>query len=259
MYIQHEALLNHIGEKDVVLDIGSHNDIFPRANIIIDINDYETRKRRDLSPEYFNKSSWIKGDLSEKEVWSLIPDKSIDFVICSHLLEDIRDPLFVCEQLIRVAKKGYIEVPSYYREISKATHSDTSSGYDHHRWIVEYTEAYGLTFKAKLSWANCFDYLGEHRRDYLDHYAFHFSGYFWDTTFNFNELCPKGNEYETANILYRMDQLKLAELNPFLDLPNATRDSKKIVWVDKYELDVEKEKRSLTDKYYRKSRLIHNL
>ena len=180
-------------------------------------------------------------------------------MLFSHLLEDIRDPLFVCEQLIRVAKKGYIEVPSFYREVSKAKHSDTSSGYDHHRWIVEYTENFGLTFKAKLSWANCFDYLGEKRRNYLDHYAFHFKGYFWDSDFNFTELCPKGNEYETANILYMMDNLELSEIKPFVDMPRKIRISKKIAWVDQYDLEIEKIDKSLTKNYYLKSRRIHGL
>jgi hypothetical protein len=32
-------------------------------------------------------------------------------VICSHTLEDIRDPLWVCSEMIRIGKAGYIELP----------------------------------------------------------------------------------------------------------------------------------------------------
>ena len=45
------------------------------------------------------------------------PDKTFDFVVCSHLLEDVRDPITVCRELCRVGKAGYIETPSRIREI----------------------------------------------------------------------------------------------------------------------------------------------
>ncbi len=75
-------------------------------------------------------------------------DDWFDFAICSHLLEDVRDPLTVCRELSRVAKRGYIEVPSRAREIySKAwlfhlragPGRMTEAGFYHHRWYVEHT------------------------------------------------------------------------------------------------------------------------
>jgi SAM-dependent methyltransferase len=74
------------------------------------------------------------------------PDKFFDFFFCSHTLEDLRDPLAVCREMVRVAKAGYIETPSRAREIfckkrgfalRAALGKIPQVGYDHHRWSVE--------------------------------------------------------------------------------------------------------------------------
>ena len=74
------------------------------------------------------------------------PDRAFDFAVCSHLLEDVRDPLTVCRELARVARAGYIEVPSRAREIyakarffhlRAALGAVPEIGFYHHRWLVE--------------------------------------------------------------------------------------------------------------------------
>ena len=40
------------------------------------------------------------------------PPNQFDFVHCRHTVEDIQNPLFVCQELFRIAKDGYIEHPS---------------------------------------------------------------------------------------------------------------------------------------------------
>ena len=42
-----------------------------------------------------------------------------DFCICTHTLEDIMNPLFVCEQIEKISKEGYIAFPSKYRELAR--------------------------------------------------------------------------------------------------------------------------------------------
>ena len=64
-------------------------------------------------------------------------DKYFDFVVCSHTLEDIRDPLWVCSELIRIGKRGYIEVPSREHESSRGVERPGMAGLSHHRWLVE--------------------------------------------------------------------------------------------------------------------------
>ena len=38
-------------------------------------------------------------------------DKEFDFLICSHVLEHLDDPVHACVEFSRIAKAGYIEVP----------------------------------------------------------------------------------------------------------------------------------------------------
>lgn len=58
-------------------------------------------------------------------------------MIASHVLEDVRDPLFVCSELVRVGKRGYIETPSREVESCRNVQSQFYTGYMHHRWFVE--------------------------------------------------------------------------------------------------------------------------
>jgi ubiquinone/menaquinone biosynthesis C-methylase UbiE len=59
-------------------------------------------------------------------------DKSVDFLICSHTLEDLRDPIRVCREINRVAKAGYIEVPSRAMETIFGLEHRGYPGYYHH-------------------------------------------------------------------------------------------------------------------------------
>ena len=77
------------------------------------------------------------------------PDKHFDFSFCSHLLEDVRDPLVVLRELSRVSRAGYIETPSRAREIFLPTRFPRLAawlgrtqdvGFAAHRWYVEYVE-----------------------------------------------------------------------------------------------------------------------
>lgn len=129
---------NTLKKKDLVLDIGGWARPFNRANFVIDIHPYETRGffgSQGGKKEFFNKKSWIIHDISSKKRLPF-KNKSFDFVICSHTLEDIRDPIFLCSEIIRVGKSGYIEVPSELLEVTKGIANKKYCGYYHHRWLV---------------------------------------------------------------------------------------------------------------------------
>lgn len=153
------AVLKMISPGDVVLDIGGWARPFNRANYVIDQGPYETRGawyRDNFSlaaqggaVEHFTKDTWITRDICSREPFPF-EDKSIDFVICSHTLEDIRDPLWVSSEMNRIGRKGYIEVPSREYESSITRHGERMVGLAHHRWLIDIDQAQSsITFTMK--------------------------------------------------------------------------------------------------------------
>jgi hypothetical protein len=79
------------------------------------------------------------------------PDNYFDFCFCSHLLEDLADPISACHEMMRVSKAGYIEMPSRVREIFTKERLlwlrglfgiKPQIGDPHHHWLVEVEEAH---------------------------------------------------------------------------------------------------------------------
>jgi Methyltransferase domain len=141
-------ILSLIGPSDIVLDIGGWACPFNRANFVMDAEPYETRgyyktfgqvASQGGEKEYFTKDSWFCRDICNHEPYPFA-DKSIDFVTCSHVLEDIRDPLWVCSEMIRIAKRGYIEVPSRLVETCRGWETERTAGLSHHRWLISIDE-----------------------------------------------------------------------------------------------------------------------
>src|SRR5689334_14191060 len=107
-------ILRQLQPNDLVLDIGGWARPFNRANWVMDAESYDTRgyygKSRPAQGgdhEVFTRETWVQRDICDKAPFPF-PDKHFDFVICSHTLEDIRDPLWVCSEILRVGKRGYI-------------------------------------------------------------------------------------------------------------------------------------------------------
>jgi len=252
MYIEIDKILAKIGPDSKVLDLGGWDKVFPRANVVVDINPYETRRNNySHLEEHFTKDSWIIDDFCSHSFWDKIPDKSFDFITIGHTLEDIRDPLYVCSQMIRCGKGGYIESPSRMRECSKESADAHFSGFAHHRWIMEpMSDLTGIVFKAKLAWAHRLDFLGDDKRYLLGDYFHHFDGYFWEQSFRYIEHFPKGMELEEAELIWFFDNVvgKNLPRNNVFDLVKGSKhsDDGKCLYVNEYTLPSE---RSLEIKY----------
>ncbi len=122
------------------MDVGGGCRPFERADWVIDLLPYEERSNYgeevvSAEHERFSLATWVQRDICEHEPWPFADDQ-FDFVFCSHTLEDIRDPIWVCGELKRVAKAGYIEVPSRLWEQSHGFEGPWT-GWDHHRWLCE--------------------------------------------------------------------------------------------------------------------------
>ena len=64
----------------------------------------------------------------------------MDFVYSRHTLEDIQNPDFCMNEIIRISKSGYIETPSPLIETAKGIDAPDKrmnyAGYIHHRYII---------------------------------------------------------------------------------------------------------------------------
>lgn len=142
-----DKVLDLVG-TGTLLDVGGWAQPLRRADYVVDLLPYETRGQYGSlgpGPEHFDGSTWVQHDICGPPL--PFQDDQFDFVVCSHVLEDIRDPLRVCGELVRVAKAGYIEVPS--REIESTWGVEGRyTGYYHHRWLVERRDD-GLVFRFK--------------------------------------------------------------------------------------------------------------
>ena len=194
-------ILESLSPTDVVVDIGGWAQPFTRANYVVDLMPYETRGvfgRIGPERECFSKDTWLHVDLCTNAL--PFADKSVDFIICSHTLEDLRDPIRVCREMVRVAKRGYIEVPSRRMETIWNLEHRGYPGYYHHHWLVEIADA-AITFRFKTpllcsSWRYTFP------RSFLRHLRpeDRVAWLFWDNSFEYREIVQLGEENVAAEL-----------------------------------------------------------
>jgi Methyltransferase domain len=200
-----ERVMERVGPKDVVLDIGGWARPFNRADYVLDAEPYDTRGHYGArSPaqggdrERFTRETWIRRDICDHAPYPFA-DKQIDFVTCSHVLEDVRDPLWVCAEMRRIARRGYIEVPSRLAESCRGLEPG-QVGWSHHRWLID-IDGPSITFLMKYHrihshWryslpASYWRTLPESAR---------VQWLFWDDTFEFRERTIHGVEHIEAEL-----------------------------------------------------------
>lgn len=186
-----------ISSTDNVLDIGAWWKPLNRANTVIDMLPYNSRGgggRIGQSKEYFTKGSWIKLDICSDK-WPF-KNKEFDFVHCGQTLEDIRDPIFVCKEMMRVARKGVVTTPTIWIECQKGIDAYPEStlykGFDKHKWLVKHTKD-GLKFIPKLSSLMAFDYVDKAIVDkFIVHHRIWSDVFFWEDHFDVSEAAFLG-------------------------------------------------------------------
>ena len=124
------------------------------ATHVVDLLPYETRNCK-LSlkmneGEKFSGDTWHQAEFLDPNLRLPYPDKFFDFVVCSHTLEDLEEPVYLLNEIKRLSKAGYIEVPSRLDEqtLGIRDRASTSSGHPHHHWIIDMSEN-SLTFYSK--------------------------------------------------------------------------------------------------------------
>ncbi len=116
----------NIKEGAKVLDIGSGGSPFPFATQLVDKFPQKTHHRY----EKFDTKGlpFVQADVEDLP----FEDKSFDYVYCSHVLEHTNNPAKALNEIQRVGKRGFIEVPTKM--------SDTIFNYTRlkhfHRWYI---------------------------------------------------------------------------------------------------------------------------
>lgn len=117
-----------------VLDIGSGGSPFAPADMICEKFPWDDRER---PSRFVGDRPLVVGDLEALP----FKDKSFDFIHLSHVLEHVFDPAKAIEELMRVGKRGYIEVPTAYYEKSLRS-------WGGHLWFIS-LEGNTLVFRPK--------------------------------------------------------------------------------------------------------------
>jgi len=194
-----EFLLQQISENDLVVDVGGGHTPIARANKVIDRLSYQDyikagRQKEGIGEEHFSESDWIVMDFNYAKPLPF-EDKSVDFVFCSGTLEDLGNPFWLCSEINRIGKRGYIEIPSRFVESLKGfeaskPHNIYYAGYYHHRWLIELiNNELVFTYKTPLLNLNIHAYFTiEEIKDYLAHLRKYWSlAIYWKDHFKFKE------------------------------------------------------------------------
>jgi SAM-dependent methyltransferase len=113
-----------VNKKSLVIDIGSGDKPFWRADVYLDKLSLGNVQRTSKSETIHDLGEFVDSDVRKMP----FKDKAFDFSFCSHLLEHVEDPGRVIKEITRISKSGYIEVPNGILEVVQPFNS--------HLWFV---------------------------------------------------------------------------------------------------------------------------
>ncbi len=134
-------------EQGSILDVGGSAPFYKAAHIL-DIQQppaeqlrlncwgYPAAEQVAAQDRDWGRVPYTTLDLCAGERWPF-EDQSFDLGLCSHTLEDIRDPLPACRELARVCRRVLIICPSRLIEHIRGIAHPRLTGFLHHAWMVE--------------------------------------------------------------------------------------------------------------------------
>ncbi len=153
IYLENNNIIN---SNSKILDVGGGKNPFEKANYIIDFAPYDENKLKTTWPNNVksacNKKNYFVHDICSRKPFPF-DDKFFDFTTCTQTLEDIRDPIWVLEEISRTSKAGYIDTPSIRYERSSVA-SKYFAGAPHHRWFVDLDEDNKVRFFLKYAFVH---------------------------------------------------------------------------------------------------------
>lgn len=131
---------------DRVLEVGGAANAFARADVVCDLTFGRTNQRNG-APGVLRPGVVYVETAAESLPF---PDGAFDFVWCTQVLEHVVDPVRAAAELSRVARRGFVEVPSRTGEMM--------NGNPTHRWVVD-REGDVLVFRPRTFVEHPFDHL----------------------------------------------------------------------------------------------------
>ena len=177
----------NIKKTDKILDVGGamkqHTDI--KIDTLVDILQPEDAP---YTASKLLAKKFIKLDITRDKL--PFADKSFDFCLCSHTLEDLYNPFLIINEMSRVAKRGYISTPSMGQDMvfSRLDITDWLTGtvrvpgLSHHKWffvkegniLKVIPKNYGILYSSRFHLVN---WRGENETEY-----------YWEGKINFKQV-----------------------------------------------------------------------
>lgn len=129
-----ERIAEVVPDDALVLDVGGWAAPFNRADWVLDLMPHATRVAVDAQGgawERFGAKTWVQRDACSRRPWPW-PDDHFDFAVCAGTLEELRDPVWACAELSRVARAGYVEVSTTESELVAEL-----GWLEAHRWLCD--------------------------------------------------------------------------------------------------------------------------
>lgn len=136
-----------------ILDVGGGAAPYHRAGHIIDRLPFsEQRLRSNAWPVSGAPRGWAPSDYTQRDFcdsgrWPF-EDARFELGLASHCLEDLRDPLAVVREMLRVCKQILVICPSRLLEQTRGIEHPRLCGFPHHPWMVT-AEGSRLIFRRK--------------------------------------------------------------------------------------------------------------
>jgi len=107
-----ERILSTVADGEAVLQVGPPaGGAFGRSDWVLADAAYEPD-----GEARFTRRTWVARDVCAREPWPFA-DRRFAFAVCTTLAR-YRDPVGVCSELSRVARAGYVEVPTVEAELA---------------------------------------------------------------------------------------------------------------------------------------------
>jgi hypothetical protein len=129
--------IDQLGAR-TVLDIGGSWNPWLGDCITHMFDQLDPKMNRSITRD-MSKITWFSGNINDYESWIPLFDHvarhgKFDFCSCTHTLEDIAYPEAALKYMPRIAKAGFMAMPSKYWELDRR---QQFRGGVHHRWIFD--------------------------------------------------------------------------------------------------------------------------